>query len=228
MNEDENIDNIAQTFFLLMILCSVISDSHFVIHERSPRIQYLFDSLQALFIFGFTQKQQERIIWEKPVDDWLPPAVDMSPEKSVDGDLPQTSGPCSDHKLDDWLPPAVDMSLLMSQQTSGALRASRTFGPCPKKVEEIPSEKSVEDSVEKSTKVSFHDPIQTVLQPELPPKKKKLLEDREREKSNLPIPESHEKPSKEKPLVKSSKEKVKRAPHKEVHKEKRIKQKNEK
>ena len=162
MNEDENIDNIAQTFFLLMILCSVISDSHFVIHERSPRIQYLFDSLQALFIFGFTQKQQERIIWEKPAENSLEKSVEESLEKS-------------------------------SEES-------------PKKSVEESSEKSVEEYIEKSYKVSFQDPIETVLQPEIPPKKNKLLEDRAREK----------------PSVKSSKEKVKRAPHREVHKEKLV------
>ncbi len=88
MSGDENIDNIAQTFFLLMILCSVISDSHFVIHERSPRIQYLFDSLQALFIFGFTQKQQERIIWETPVEGGLTRVdTDSCKETPVEGGL---------------------------------------------------------------------------------------------------------------------------------------------
>ncbi len=144
MNPDENIDNIAQTFFLLMILCSVISDSHFVIHERSPRIQYLFDSLQALFIFGFTQKQQERIVW-----------ID-SGEKSVEGGYKEISGESS-----------VEEG---SKEISGE-----------KSVEGGYKEISAENSVEKSiTKVTFQEPIQTVLQPELPPKKKKLLEDREK------------------------------------------------
>ena len=52
MNENENIDNVAQTFFLLLLLCSLISDSHMVIHKRSP----LFDYIQALFIYSFTQQ----------------------------------------------------------------------------------------------------------------------------------------------------------------------------
>ncbi len=152
MSGDENIDNIAQTFFLLMILCSVISDSHFVIHERSPRIQYLFDSLQALFIFGFTQKQQERIVWESPV------------ESSVEEGLTQVEDSCK----------------------------------------ETPAESSVEE--EEPTRVSFQDPIQTVHQPEIPPKKKKLLEDRQKEKST------------KKPHKESDKE-----PHKRVRKENPLK-----
>ncbi len=151
MNPDENIDNIAQTFFLLMILCSVISDSHFVIHERSPRIQYLFDSLQALFIFGFTQKQQERIVWidsgESSVERG---SKEISGESSVEGGSKEISGESS---VEGVLP--------------------RVFDSC----KEIPAESSVEKSV---TKVSFQEPIQTILQPELPPKKKKLLEDREK------------------------------------------------
>ncbi len=164
MNPDENIDNIAQTFFLLMILCSVISDSHFVIHERSPRIQYLFDSLQALFIFGFTQKQQERIVWidsgESSVERG---SKEISGESSVEGGSKEISGESS----------VEGGSKEISGESSVEGVLPRVFDSC----KEIPAESSVEKSV---TKVSFQEPIQTILQPELPPKKKKLLEDREK------------------------------------------------
>jgi hypothetical protein len=163
MSGDENIDNIAQTFFLLMILCSVISDSHFVIHERSPRIQYLFDSLQALFIFGFTQKQQERIVWESPV------------ESSVEEGLSRVLDSCKETPAES----SVEEGL------------SRVLDSC----KETPAESSVEE--EKPTRVSFQEPIQTVHPTETPPKKKKLLEDRKKEKITK---KPHKEVRKEKPL----------------------------
>ncbi len=64
MNEDENIDNIAQTFFLLMVLCSLLSDTHVVIHERSSKVQYMFDCVQALFIYAFTEDKNKRLLFE--------------------------------------------------------------------------------------------------------------------------------------------------------------------
>ena len=59
---DENIDNIAETFFFLLILCSFISDTHYVIKERNPKLDYLNDCIQALFIYSFTENKNERIL----------------------------------------------------------------------------------------------------------------------------------------------------------------------
>jgi hypothetical protein len=188
MNPDENIDNIAQTFFLLMILCSVISDSHFVIHERSPRIQYLFDSLQALFIFGFTQKQQERIVW-----------VNDPGEKSVEGGLKETS---TETPIEEGLKETSTETPI-----EGGLKETSTETPIEEGLKETSTETpiegglketSAESSVEKSvTKVSFQEPIQTVLQPKLPPKKKKLLEDREKGSKSSKVKVLKERPKEE-------------------------------
>ncbi len=59
---DENIDNIAQTFFFLLILCSFISDTHYVIKERNPKLDYIYDCIQALFIYSFTENKNERLL----------------------------------------------------------------------------------------------------------------------------------------------------------------------
>ncbi len=59
---DENIDNIAQTFFFLLILCSFISDTHYVIKERNPKLDYIYDCIQALFIYSFTENKNKRLL----------------------------------------------------------------------------------------------------------------------------------------------------------------------
>lgn len=59
---DENIDNIAQTFFFLLILCSFISDTHYVIKERNPKLDYVYDCIQALFIYSFTENKNKQIL----------------------------------------------------------------------------------------------------------------------------------------------------------------------
>ncbi len=61
---DENIDNIAQTFFLLLIVCSFISDTHYVIKERNPKLDYIYDSIEALFIYSFTENKNKRVVIE--------------------------------------------------------------------------------------------------------------------------------------------------------------------
>ncbi len=163
MSGDENIDNIAQTFFLLMILCSVISDSHFVIHERSPRIQYLFDSLQALFIFGFTQKQQERIIWETPVEGGLTRVdTDSCKETPVEGGLSRVdTDSCKETPVEGGLT-RVDTDSCKETPVEGGLSQVDTD-----------SCKETPVKVGKSSRVSFQTSTHSDSK-----KKKKLLEDR--------------------------------------------------